>query len=245
MKPETPLIRLAICLPWTNSVDARFARCLAEMYGSLGAKLIEPGFGDVNIFDVNGTYVDKSREELTRAAIKWGATHLLWLDSDMVFPDWAPFHLLKRNVDIVACNYARRRAPHSPVTFKKLGDNTKGGENVLCYTTDDSTGMEEVDACGFGVVLMRSNIFEKILPPAFETCFDRDTQAWVGEDVKFCLNARRQGYQVWIDHDLSKYIGHMGVYEFRNEASNVMRSAIEEVTQGMEAKLRAPQLVRP
>lgn len=217
-KTDAPL-KIAICLPWQDKVESNFTRCLAEMTAAMGAKLVEPGIADMAMFDINGTYIARSRSELTQGALQWGATHLLWLDSDMTFPSWAPFHMLKRNVDIVAVNYARRRPPYSPVTFKTLFPNTP------CYTTPESTGLEEVEGIGFGMVLMRAKIFshEAMKPPLFLTEYDREKNQWTGEDVHFCRAAKAAGIPVYIDHDLSQHIGHSGNKVYTNQFSTLMR----------------------
>lgn len=190
----------------------------------MGAKLVEPGIADINIFDINGTYIARSRSELTQGALQWGATHLLWIDSDMTFPAWAPFHMLKRNVDIVAANYARRRPPYQPVTFKTLFPNTP------CYTLPDSTGMEEVEGIGFGLVLMRTSIFNQpgMEPPLFLTLYDKASNRWTGEDITFCQAAKAAGIPVWLDHDLSQHVGHSGNKVYTNQFSALMRDGPSE-----------------
>ena len=245
MTPEdrpAPL-RLAICLPWTDKVDAPFARCLAELLGMLGLTLVGDKLMEVKIFDVAGTYIDKSRRELTQAALKWDATHLLWLDSDMVFPPDIVHRLLARNVDIVAANYARRRPPHSPVTFKTLEPQT------LCYTTNESAGLEAVAAIGFGVVLMRASIFahEAMALPVFESFYDRESHVCKGEDVTFSECAAKAGLTIWIDHDVSKEVGHVGRFTYTNYHTNVINNMVTEAIRDSlsKVKVETPRLVDP
>ena len=35
-----------------------------------------------------------------------------------------------------------------------------------------------------------------------------------GEDVYFCTMARVHGFEVWVDHDLSKEVTHIGQFEY-------------------------------
>lgn len=222
---KKPNFKLAILLPWTNTVDCGFAYCLADMTAALGASL--DGVGDMKMFEVNGTYIDRSRTELVKQAVEWGATHVLFLDSDMHFPPDTAHRLLRHNKDIVAVNYAKRRFPHLPVTFKHMPDPELGTDSaVFCYTDKDSTGLEEVDAVGFGAVLIRMNVFAKIPPTCFETGLVKDTGIYMGEDTHFCHAAREAGFQVWIDHDLSKEIGHSGTRAFYCADSVVMRDKL-------------------
>lgn len=220
-KPKTNF-KLAILLPWTNMVDAGFAYCLADMMAALGASL--DGVGDVKMFEVNGTYIDRSRTDLVREAVQWEATHILFIDSDMHFPQDMAHRLLRHNKDIVGVNYAKRRFPHLPVTFKHMPDPAQGTDSaVFCYTEADSTGLEEVDALGFGGILIRMNVFAKLKPECFETGVVKGTGIYMGEDTHFCHAAKAAGFQIWCDHDLSKQIGHAGMRAYYVTDSVLMR----------------------
>jgi hypothetical protein len=39
----------------------------------------------------------------------------------------------------------------------------------------------------------------------------------LGEDIYFCINAGRYGFDIFIDHDLSKQVRHVGIFEFGHE----------------------------
>lgn len=218
MSEKTPPIKVALCIPWGNQVDAMFAWSLARLYGRIVGEFVVPGYADVAMFTVNGSYLPQSRRELVQAALEWEATHLLWLDSDMVFPDHVFRSLLKHDKPMVGCNYARRRPPYSPTAIKTIGE-----AEALCYTTDTSTGLEEVDAVGFGVLLMQASILPSISPKAFEIVLDDQGHLRIGEDVNFCKLAKEAGFGVFVDHDLSKEIGHMGSFQYKNAYSTMLR----------------------
>ena len=40
---------------------------------------------------------------------------------------------------------------------------------------------------------------------------------FIGEDMYFCREAQKAGFKVYIDHDLSKQVRHIGVLEFMHE----------------------------
>lgn len=221
--PVEPPIRLAICIPWQDTVQAEFARSFAKLGMRIAMEFIVPGYADVSFQTIYGTYLAQQRMSLVIASLQWGATHLLWFDSDMVFPDHTFRTLLKHDVDIVGVNYARRRPPHSPVTFKTFPED--GSPEELCYTTDDKHGLEEVAGIGFGVVLMKASVFQSddapgIPLPAFRTHFDKGQAE--GEDAFFCREAKKYGKKVYVDHDLSRDIGHMGVFQYKNQHSVII-----------------------
>ena len=87
-------------------------------------------------------------------------------------------------------------------------------------TTSTSEGLEAVDAMGFGVVLMRTDLVVGFARPRFRHGLNaRDGD--IGEDIMFCRTVRAAGHSIYIDHDLSKGIGHIGQYNFQYQAEPV------------------------
>ena len=44
----------------------------------------------------------------------------------------------------------------------------------------------------------------------------------IGEDIMFCRALRAAGHQIFIDHDVSKEVGHVGTYTYRTIADAVV-----------------------
>ena len=166
---------------------------------------------------VPGTYVHRARQELAELALKGGATHMLWLDSDMRVPREALVKLLNHDKQVVGINYSKRSVDadftaikHVPVDEKDIG--------LKCITRESSTGLEEVDAIGFGCVLMKAAAFNKLPDPKRKPWFWFDMVNGgnhVGEDVYFCDLLRKSGVKIYVDHDLSKECSHIGNFEYR------------------------------
>jgi len=170
-----------------------------------------------------GTLIANQRAELCLDAMREKCTHVLFIDSDMRFPHDMIERLLQHDLDIVATNCARRRMPTGP-TAQIYKEN---GERELVYTMPESTGLQEVGSVGMGVMLIKANVFAKLAEPWFETPWRHDKRGYIGEDVFFCKKAREAGFKIWIDHDVSKEIGHIGMFEFKHDHTWVMRE-IEE-----------------
>jgi hypothetical protein len=92
----------------------------------------------------------------------------------------------------------------------------------------ESTGIEEVGSIGMGVMLIKRNVFEKLTEPWFETPWRTDARGYIGEDIFFCRKAQDAGYKIWIDHDVSKEIGHIGTFEFKHDHTWMMRDIEKE-----------------
>lgn len=207
-----PVIRLAICIPCTDSVNAGFSVDLARLTYYLGQAGIE-----TTLIQNRGTIIPQQRAVLVRAAMSWTATHILWLDSDMRFPPNVFHRLLQHKEPIVAVNYARRREPYFPTAeHRELG---------LLFTTEDSEGLVEVTQCGMGIMLVDMRVYHAIAQPWFAIGFNKSDGEYTGEDFFFCKKAREAGFVTLIDQDLSKEITHVGEMAFTAAHTVVTRDA--------------------
>ncbi len=140
----------------------------------------------------------KAREELAKIALEQKVDYLFMIDDDMLCPDNLFEKLYAHDVDIVAPLAFMRRAPYYPVCYiqRKGYDKVRkasfiGNEIVKNYPKNK---LFEVDAVGFGAVLIKRWVLEKMQPPRFMS-----TEA-TGEDILFCYNAKeRVGARVFMD----------------------------------------------
>jgi hypothetical protein len=202
-------MRLAIGGPTRDQVPASFAVDLAQLY----AYTRERGpWQTVTVGFKSATYIHMGREYFLEDSIRQGATHVLWLDTDMSFPRETAVLLAMHDQPMVGCNYLTRHGNNSWTAM------TDDGTRIP--TTPESKGLEAVDAMGFGVVLMRTDLVVGFTRPRFRhglNAHDGD----VGEDIMFCRSVRAAGHQIYIDHDLSKGIGHIGQYNYRYQTEDV------------------------
>lgn len=188
-----------------------------------------------------GTILSQMRNNLADDAIEKGATHVLWVDSDMVFPADALVRLLAHRKPIVACNYSTRRPPCEPVA--KSLDNTH-----WIYTDHVSTGLEPAIACGMGLMLTETGVFTALPKPWFDlgpvqTKTEGVKPAVIGEDFYFCYYANGElGIHPYVDHDLSKMVGHVGEHIYSFEDALRDRPQMRLIRQG---KLTRPPELLP
>jgi hypothetical protein len=200
-------VRLVIGGPTLAMVPASFAEHLAKLY----AFTREHGpWESVSLWFKTATYVHVGREAVLRTAIEtFMATHILWLDTDMEFPADTAIRLGAHGQSIVACN-AVMKTPDRHFTAWKMG------ARVVSDAT--TTGLESVDTVGMAVMLMRVDVVDGLTHPWFRHGLNEAGED-VGEDVRFCRLLRARGHEIYIDHDLSKEIGHIGQYTFRPDCA--------------------------
>lgn len=212
--------KIVILVPSHEYCPVTFAIDLAQLYMETAIAL-DDGV-DLGLFGYVGTYLHTQRELLIREALEQGATHVLWLDSDMRFPSNALVRLLARNVPAVGINYSTR----SPTpTFTAIRDG-------LRVSTDDTKeGLEEVDSLGMGCFLVRYDALRDLPSDRPWFWFERDETngQHVGEDVYFCRLLREAGHTIYLDHDLSKECKHIGLYEYGIENVIAFREAMEQI----------------
>jgi hypothetical protein len=210
---------IAVCTPARDMVHTMFTYDLVNMVANHTLNTNDA----ISLKISQGTLIANQRAELCLDAMREKCTHVLFIDSDMRFPHDMIERLLQHDLDIVATNCARRRMPTGP-TAQIYKDN---GERELVYTMPESTGLQEVGSVGMGVMLIKANVFAKLAEPWFETPWRHDKRGYIGEDVFFCKKARDAGFKIWIDHDVSKEIGHIGMFEFKHDHTWVMREVQE------------------
>lgn len=214
--------RIVIAIPTRDECKARFAFDLVNL---VAAQLQT---GDTVIpMPSMGTLLASQRTALVKEAKRENATHILFLDSDMRFPADTLKRLLAHDVQVVGANCAKRRMPTGPTAANY--DHVAG--KVPVYTEEDSTGLEQVDMLGTGVLLVRMDVFEQIPFPPFATPWVPDMQEFMGEDTYFCMLLKRNQIPVFVDHDVSLEIGHLGEFEFKHLHTWAVREGMQQEKQ--------------
>lgn len=225
--------KIAVAVPSHEKVDALFAYDLAQMM-SLTAGVLPEGV-NLGMYFVTGTYIHKARTQLLQQVLEDGATHLLWLDSDMRFPRDTLIRLLQHQQPVVGINYSKRHIPAEFVAIKHIPDpNDPEDEGEKLQTTAEATGLEEVDALGFGAVLMETERLHELPDPQEEPWFFYEqlpNGMTMGEDVYFChhMLRNRLGLRIMVDHDLSWQCAHIGRFEFKCAHAETEEKEIQDL----------------
>lgn len=237
MTAEFEDIRVLIGVPTYNGWDESFGQCVIQAFEYARERV-----GAITLRQSVGTLLNDTRTHLVEQAQQMGATHIMFLDNDMTFPPDTIMRLLAHRKPIVGANYVMRKHPFRPVT--------KSLEFKYLYTDHVSHGLEEAAAGGFGVVLIEMGVFEAVQRPWFDggearSAFNPQKEVGFGEDYFFCYKARQtlgEGFGFWVDHDLSKLVGHVGkkIYTFEDALS--ARAEAELIK---EKLLEAPGAILP
>lgn len=152
--------------------------------------------------------VDTARNILAKKALEGWFDRILWIDSDMSFePDL--MERLSADIDdgwdVVTGVYFKRTFPVEPVIYKAL-DMEKERDRAETYWDYPVDSVFQVAACGFGGVMMRTDI----LLPLKEAPFD--CYPGMSEDLSFCARMAQEGRKIACDSRVK--LGHCGTILF-------------------------------
>lgn len=194
-------MRLLIGVPSVDYLHVEFVRSLAGLI----LRLKENGT-EFDLFLCPGSLIYIARDKIASKAINEGYTHVLWLDSDMVFGPELLDDLMFSGKPFVTGVCASRRPPYNACIFSQIDDI-----NHLAHVEELPVEAFEVQGCGFACVLIETNILRSVMEANKGRCFL--PIEYYGEDLAFCIRARRMGYRIFAEPTVRPgHVSHMAVY---------------------------------
>lgn len=211
-------MRTLIGVPCMDMVSTSFMTSLAGL---------EP-VGETELCVIQSSLIYDARNSISKHAVEAGWDRILWLDSDMVFSGKLLEKLSKHlddGKDFVSGLYFTRRHPTLPTIFSDVRmDEVDGKKQPVAEAYKDypRDSVFEIEACGFGAVLMSTDVVRKVYD-AFGIPFS--PVLGFGEDISFCLRARKLGIPLWCDSSIK--LGHVG-YHMITEDNYIMERANDD-----------------
>lgn len=192
-------VRLLIAIPTNDYVHADFVVSLSKLQSELSRRHVAY---DVEI--IAGTLVYYARNRLANKSINEHYTHVLWLDSDMVFNEQVVDDLMEVGKDMVCGAFVSRRPPYGPCVYTSIE------KNHVTQVKDWGLKPFRVDGCGFATVLTSVDLLQAVTQK-FGTCFQPTD--YYGEDLAFCWRVKQLGYEIWCEPTVRVgHIAHVPVY---------------------------------
>lgn len=188
-------MNLLIAIPALDQMQTGFVRCLIELVQKLQSDKVR-----FTVDICSGTLVHAARDKLACKAINEGFTHVLWLDSDMVFSPELLEDLQFSGKKFVSGIAHSRRPPYVGCLFKDLEINRLN--RFETYPQDTF----RVAGCGFACVLIDVEILRAVMIH-YKTCFC--PLPMYGEDLAFCKRATELGFEIWAEPGVR--LGHIGL----------------------------------
>lgn len=196
-------VRIAVCIPTREQMHSR---CTYSLY-QLSKYLTENSISHKLLLSP-GTLIANQRHELVLAAKEWSATHVMFIDSDIVFRPEHVHDLLKFNKSIVGAAYSKRIEPIIPTVWHKIDDWNS-------YVNFDNVTESHIKiACmALGFCLIRTDVFNILDLPWFILGYHNGN--YTGEDIEFFRKCGEKGIPIWLDVKTSLELSHLGIKEFK------------------------------
>lgn len=148
---------------------------------------------DFELIMKDAGHIDDMRNDVVLTAQRAGCTHLIMMDTDMIYHPQTITKLLAHNLPIVGALTFRRYPPFDPLMLKQA-------ENYKYKTIAEWNEGEliEVDATGTGCIMFNMGIFDKMPFPWFRVRKNPDGSV-IGEDIGFCKDLKEAGYKIFVD----------------------------------------------
>lgn len=180
-------------------------RIIAHMFTWLGRTMQQAKGPDakenevayVTVYNSIGKPEDVNQNSVFDRFLETNCTHLLCIDDDIMADEHLLERLVSYNLDIVA----------SPVLIMGEKGVTYFASNFNkedeTYTTVDvfppNNSLQECDAVGFGCILIKRHVVEKMPHPKYETVLTEKGFMKIPPDNQFCFKAKELGFKVHVD----------------------------------------------
>jgi hypothetical protein len=222
------------CPAYDNHLEFMHALGKLQAISGLDDSSVEFNFSLVVIGRV---FPALARERMAEHMVESGNyDYLLMWDDDMILPMDMFQRLYWRNVDIIAPLAFTRIEPFKPVIYNLTEgwDSTEKKSYYMNFAVLNypKNTLVECDAVGFGAVLIKTSVFQKIKKPWFMSTTGS------GEDIYFCHQARKAGVRVFMDTSVK--LGHLGerivvteeIYESQADVISKRKTHEDEVKYG-------------
>lgn len=195
-------MKLLISIPSSRDINGYHAMSMMRLIPFLAKIGVETEIRPL----VGASLLSQARQIAVAFAIEEDFSHLLYIDDDIAFDNKAVESVLSRDKDFVAANYVTKGEGSRPTVV---------GLDAKEVYSAGKTGIEKIYQCGMGFTLIKTDVFKKIPEPHFEVIWVPQKKAYLGEDAFLCRLLGSKGIELYVDHDASKYIAHMGQFPYR------------------------------
>lgn len=193
-------MKLLIAIPTNDYMHYQFVECLTKLVKRLDEDGIE-----YDIAYQGATLVYVGRDKLAQKAMNECYTHMLWLDSDMIFTEDLLDDLMFSGKPFVTGIAHSRRAPHVSCVFKEIWPKVDRWEGC-----EYPSNTFRIGGCGFACVLIETEIVRNVYNKNGTAFFPMRE---LGEDLAFCKRATEMGYEIWAEPSVNLgHIGHITIY---------------------------------
>jgi hypothetical protein len=135
------------------------------------------------------------RNKLAELALEWKCDYLFVLDPDLLYSEDVLQRLLAHDKEIVsALCFKSFGVQVFPEMFKSV---ERDGRSIFDRLVQYPRGLIEVEAIGFRMVLIKTDVFRRMEKPWFAVGPEPGSEV-----VFFCQKARQYGFKIFVDTNM-------------------------------------------
>ena len=221
-------LRIVVVVPSGTHWLADFGASLLSMMGYF---MNNPVKGmrthEFRLVNIKGSILSTSRLNGIKAAKAMDASHLLFIVSDHTFPPDMLNQLLSWKKDVVAANCVTKSIP-ACTTARSFSATDPQGDIV--YSDEKMVhNLERVWRVGTGVMLISKRAYNQIPHDCFTIKYMPEADVYQGEDWTMCEAMDKLGIPIYVDHKLSREVGHLGILNFTHDyVGSIIRDEIRD-----------------
>lgn len=208
---------IALCM---TSQEERYAEFEEKTWIPL-TTIPHPAFAK-RVFSCRHYSMVVARNVLARTALATDCTHLLWVDSDIIPENPADVNicveaLLKameqgKSSVVTACYRAKQATGFPYALWAGAIEQGTGKKGYIPLETWQGNWIN-IDNCALGFVLMKRQVFDRLLFPYFSWTTDTEPS----EDFRFFENVKAAGFQLNAYTDVK--MSHIGKFKVRTDGT--------------------------
>ena len=165
-------------------------------------------YSETDIAFHNGVFVHQNQNELVKIAKEKKASHIFFVEHDVVFEPDTLGRLLEQDKDVIAAPYSGRKLPKEPLVYQK---SPTGELYMMTYDIwpDKPTKVYGVPT---GCTLIKMSVFDKISKPYFFFEYNKKGKMLMSQDIYFSKKVNEAGMECWIDPTIP--VTHVGDFDY-------------------------------
>ncbi len=219
-------VDIVFCIPgrefsdkWCAAWDNLASSLAANKIKYVASRAYSPIVYAARNMCLGGNNLDKKYQELFNGKVNY--KYIVWVDSDNIPTVEGLQKLINSGKDIIGGVY-KMQDNINYATVINMDDKYYRKHGHYEFITDESgkallekkENIIPVDYTGTGFLVVKKGVFEKIGYPWFKPEFfdvpGTDISDFMGEDQAFCMQAKRLGFQTYVD--LGVRVGHEKKY---------------------------------
>jgi FkbM family methyltransferase len=225
VKMSTEKKRILIAIPTAKNIEP-------ETYKSIYDLIVPEGYQTTFQY-FYGYNIDQVRNLIADWTVK-GYDYLFSVDSDISFAPDTLVKLLAHDKPVVSGLYIQRKPGQHILELYEHND--RGGVSNIPYGKIKGHGLIEIASCGFGCVLVKSQVLKDVGYPQFKYHSALDHNHTVSEDVDFCRKALGKGFKIYADTTIQ--CQHTGSFTFAVDNNIPAVAPAESQQVDIKARLR-------